>query len=280
VAHLSPILKRVLERRPKPLIWPPLKIGHRGAAGEAPENTLASFDLALRQGADGIEFDVQLSSDNIPVVIHDARLTRTTSGDGWVCEHRASVLRRLDAGSWFNRRHPLHARERFSGARIPLLAEVLHWVKARQCLAFIEIKDFRPGSAERILREIDNAGIWHLVRIFSFDLPTLQQAHEINRGARLGLDFSGRLMPVRRALALGAEALVPHWAIASKRLIRSAHRKGLKVFPWTVNYPLHMKRKILDGVDGIITNYPARLTEVVERIQKLQSTMVAANDKV
>ena len=130
---ISPILKRALDRRPKPLADTVLKIGHRGAAGEAPENTLASFDLALRQGADGIEFDVQLSSDLIPVIIHDARLARTTSGSGWVWEHRASVLRRLDAGSWFNRRHRLRARERYAGARIPLLGEVLAWTRARGC---------------------------------------------------------------------------------------------------------------------------------------------------
>jgi glycerophosphoryl diester phosphodiesterase len=272
------MLKRVLEPRPKPLIWPPLKIGHRGAAGEAPENTIASFELALRHGADGIEFDVQLASDGVPMVIHDARLTRTTSGNGWVHEHRASVLRRLDAGSWFNRRHRLRARERYAGARIPLLAEVLNWVKARQCLAFVEIKDFQEGAAAKIVDEIESAGIWHLVRIFSFDLPTLQRVRELNEQARLGLDFSGRLMPVRRALALGAEVLVPHWAIASKRLIRLAHRKGLKVIPWTVNYPLHIKRKILDGVDGIITNYPARLTEVLDRIEEAQTKISASNE--
>ena len=108
---------------------------------------MASFELAWRQGVDGVEFDVQLSSDDVPMVIHDARLTRTTSGNGWVWEHRASVLRRLDAGSWFNRRHRLRARERYAGARIPLLAEVLQWVKAKQCLAFVELKDFRPGAA-------------------------------------------------------------------------------------------------------------------------------------
>ena len=119
---------------------------------------MASFDLAWRQGVNGIEFDVQLSSDDVPVVIHDARLTRTTSGSGWVWEHRASVLRRLDAGSWFNRRHRLRARERYAGARIPLLAEVLQWIKARQCLAFVEIKDYRPGAAARILQEIERAG--------------------------------------------------------------------------------------------------------------------------
>ena len=268
MVNLSPILKRMLDHRSTPLVWPPLKIGHRGAAGAAPENTLASFELALRQGADGIEFDVQLSSDGVPMVIHDARLTRTTSGSGWVHEHRASVLRRLDAGSWFNRRYRLRARERYAGARIPLLAEVIQWVKARQCLAFVEIKDHRPGAAVKILDEIERAGLWHLVRVVSFDLPALQQARELSGHARLGLDFSGRLLPIRRALALGAEALLPHWAIASRGLIRRAHRAGLQVISWTVNYPLHMRRKILDGVDGLITNYPARLTEVLERIEK------------
>ncbi|MGD0225362.1 MAG: glycerophosphodiester phosphodiesterase family protein [Terriglobia bacterium] len=268
---LSPILKRVLDRRPSPLAWPPLKIGHRGAAGEAPENTMASFDLGWRQGVDGIEFDVQLSSDDVPMVIHDARLARTTSGNGWVWEHRASVLRRLDAGSWFNRRYRLRARERYAGARIPLLAEVLQWVKTRQCLAFIELKDYRPGGAARVLQEIERAGVWHLTRVVSFDLPSLQQARNLSGQAHLGLDFSGRLLPIRRALALGAEALLPHWAIASRGLIRRAHRAGLQVIPWTVNYPLHMRRKILDGVDGLISNYPARLTEALETIERARA---------
>ena len=234
---------------------------------------MASYDLAWRQGVNGIEFDVQLSSDGVPMVIHDARLTRTTSGSGWVHEHRASVLRRLDAGSWFNRRHRLRARERYAGARIPLLAEVLQWVKARQCLAFVEIKDFQPGVAAKVLQEIERAGIWHLTRVLSFDLPTLQQARELSEQARLGLDFSGRLLPIHHALAFGAEALLPYWAIASKGLIRRAHRVGLKVIPWTVNYPMHMRRKILEGVDGLITNYPARLTEVLNRIEQARTKM-------
>jgi len=268
VVTLSPILKRVLKRQSAPLVWPPLKIGHRGASGEAPENTLIAFDLALRQGADGVEFDVQLSSDGIPVVIHDERLTRTTSGGGWVWEHRASVLRRLDAGSWFNRRHRLRARERYAGIRIPLLAEVLHWVRARQCLAFMEIKDYRSGGAARVLREIERAGVEHLVRVISFHPPVLQEFRELSPRARLGLDFSGRLLPVRRALAVGADALLPYWAIASRGLIRRAHHAGLQVIPWTVNYPLHMRRKLLEGVDGLITNYPARLTKVWESEQQ------------
>jgi glycerophosphoryl diester phosphodiesterase len=268
MSALSPILKRVLDRRPAPLVWPPLKIGHRGASGEAPENTMASFELAWRQGVDGIEFDVQLSSDDVPMVIHDARLLRTTSGSGWVWEHRASVLRRLDAGSWFNRRYRLRARERYAGARIPLLAEVLEWAKTRECLVFAEIKDYRPGAAARVLEAIERAGVWRLVRVISFDLPALQQVRELNGQVRLGLDFSGRLQPIRRALALGADALLPHWAIATRRLIRRAHRERLQVIPWTVNYPLHMRRKILEGVDGLITNYPGRLTAVLDRLKE------------
>jgi glycerophosphoryl diester phosphodiesterase len=267
MANLPPILSRVLTPRPSPVSWPPLKIGHRGAAGEAPENTMASFDLAWRQGVDGIEFDVQLSSDGVPVVIHDPRLLRTTSGSGWVWEHRASVLRRLDAGSWFNRRHRLRARERYAGARIPLLSEALHWTTTRHCRAFVEIKDYRQGVAARVIEEIDHADAWPWVYVVSFDLPTLRQVRQLNGQARVGLDFSGRLMPIRRSLKLGAAALLPHWAIASRGLIRRAHRAGLQVFPWTVNYPLHMRRKILEGVDGLITNYPARLTKVMEGLK-------------
>src|SRR5689334_18281508 len=103
MAVLPSILKRVFSRHPSRLVWPPLNIGHRGASGEAPENTLASFELAWQQGADGIELDIQLSSDGVPVVIHDPDLRRTTSGDGRVNESHARILKRLDAGSWFNR---------------------------------------------------------------------------------------------------------------------------------------------------------------------------------
>ncbi len=266
MAILRPLLERARQaRKILPLGQPLLVIGHRGASGSAPENTLVSFDLALRQGADGVEFDVQLSSDGVPIVIHDARLDRTTSGSGRVSEHRASVLRRLDAGSWFNRRFPARARERYAGARIPLLAEALAWVGERRCRAFVEIKDPTPGAEARVLDEIVRAGVWPLVTVISFDLPTLRRVRQFDARAPLGLDVSRRLLAIRRARSLAATAVLPHYAIASRRFIRNAHRASLLVIPWTIDQPRWLRRRIEDGVDGIITNFPARLAEIRAR---------------
>jgi len=252
------------------LVWPPLNIAHRGAGGEAPENTLPAFELAFRQGAGGIELDVHLSSDGTPMVIHDHRLSRTTSGSGWVSEHRANVLHRLDAGSWFNRRFPEKARQRYVGARIPLLSEVLAWVRQRKILAFVEIKGGRkpyPGIEAKVLDEIERAGVRGLATIISFDLATLRRVRELDSRISLGLDVSRSLLALRRVRSLAGKALLPHWTVASRGFIRRAHKHSIRVYSWTVDQPVRMERKIADGVDGIITNYPARLAEVLSRVE-------------
>lgn len=245
-----------------------LNIGHRGASGEAPENTLASFDLALRRGADGIEFDVHLSSDGVPVVIHDASLERTTSGGGLVSALPVSVLRRLDAGSWFNRRYPARANNRYAGSRIPTLAEVLKWICRRSCLAFIEIKLAAaryPRIEEKVLEEIARAGAAPLSTVISFDLPTLEQVRRLDSRIALGFDFSRPVLAVRHGNSIGATSLLPHWALATRAAIQRAHQAGFRVIAWDINPPVLMRRKILDGVDGIITSHPARLAEVLNK---------------
>ncbi len=244
----------------------PLNIGHRGAAADAPENTLAAFELALRQGADGIEFDVHLSADGVPVVIHDVRLDRTTSGTGHVADHSLRALRRLDAGSWFNRRYPHRARPRYVGGKIPLLAEVLGWVHERKCLAFLEIKKGTrnyPGLEKRVLEEIHRAGVASLVTVISFDLPTLRRLRRMDPGVALGIDFTRPLLAVTRARLIEAGAVLPHWAFASRRFLKRAHQAGLNVVVWDLEAPRWMRRKIADGVDGIITSGPAKLAEVI-----------------
>jgi len=253
-----------------PFLRPPLIIGHRGAASDAPENTMAAFDLALCQGADGIEIDVHLSADGVPVVIHDPRLDRTTSGSGWVSEHPVKTLKRLDAGSWFNKRFPAKARAGYSGLRIPLLSEALAWVYKRRCLAFVELKqgaDAQPGVEARALEAIHHADAAPLTTVMSFNLVALRRLRELDPRISLGVSFNRPLRALRRAELLAAGSVLPHWAFASRRFIRRAHAAGLQVIVWTVNQPHAMNRKILDGVDGIITDYPARLAEIRTRMQ-------------
>jgi len=244
--------------------WP-LNIGHRGAAADAPENTLAAFELALRQGADGVEFDVHLSADGVPVVIHDARLDRTTSGSGHVADHSLRALRRLDAGSWFNRRYPARGRPRYAGRKIPLLAEVLTWVHDRDCLAFVEIKKStrtRPEIERKVLEEIHRAGVTLRATVISFDLPTLRRVRRMDPQVPLGIDFTRPLLAVTRARSIKAGVVLPHWAFASRRLLKRAHQAGLKVVVWDLDEPRWMRRKLADGVDGIITACPAKLAEI------------------
>ncbi len=253
---------------PKP-VGPLLIIGHRGAAGEAPENTMAAFELAVRQGADGIEFDVHFSADDVPVVIHDAWLDRTTSGSGRVRDQTFAALRRVDAGSWFNRRFPSRARPRYEGLKIPSVTEALAWARERKCLAFVEIKQPRNqylGIEGKVLEAVHRAGAAPFTTVISFHSPTLRRVRQLDSRISLGIDFTRPLLAVRRAKALGATTLLPHWAFTSRRLISRAHRAGMRVLVWDLDQPRWMRRKILEGVDGIITNFPARLAEIRARL--------------
>ncbi len=266
MAVLRPLLQRAAKRyRSAALRRPSLNIAHRGAAGEAPENTLAAFELALRQGAEGIELDVHLSADGIPVVIHDPRLERTTSGSGWVREYNVAAIKRLDAGSWFNRRYRQKASPGFVGLRIPLLAEVLAWAREQKCLAYVEIKqggEVYPGIEAKVLAEIARAGAVQLTTVISFDFPTLRRIRQMDSHINLGIDFTRPILAIRRAKAVRATSVLPHWAFASRRFIRRSHQAGIQVLVWDLDQPKWMGRKIFDGVDGVITRYPAIFAEI------------------
>ena len=242
-------------------------IAHRGASGDAPENTLAAFELALEQGADGIEFDVHLSRDRVSVVIHDARLERTSSGTGRVGERTAAALSRLDAGSWFNRRLPSKARAAYAACKIPQLVEVLEWVRARSCAAYLEIKQSRPRYhriEEKVLEEIYRAGVQRQVTVISFHRSTLRRIRLLDSRLTLGIDFMRPLLALTRARKLGAATVLPHWRFANPRWISRVHRAGLKVVVWGLDDPRWMQRRIKDGVDGIITSFPSVLREIVD----------------
>lgn len=224
-----------------------------------------AFELALDQGADGIEFDVHLSADGVPVVIHDPRLERTTSGWGRVRDYTLGPLRRLDAGSWFNRRHRLRAKPAYRGLPIPTLTETLALVRKRHCVAYIEIKQGRRphrGLEERALEAVSRAGVRQRVVVVSFHLPTLRRLRELDSSIALGIDFTRPKRALTSALVVGAGAILPHWAFAPRRFIARVHAAGRQVLVWDLEQKLWMRRKMADGVDGIITSRPARLAAV------------------
>ncbi|MGH9445102.1 MAG: glycerophosphodiester phosphodiesterase [Terriglobia bacterium] len=256
IFEFPPALERSAGPSQRPLI-----IAHRGAAAQAPENTLAAFDLALERGAEGIELDVHLSSDDVPVVIHDPRLDRTTSGCGRVRDHKAADLRRLDAGTWFNKRYPPKACAQNAGLKIPLLEEALAWVRDQKCPVFIEIKEggeTYPGIEARVMEEIARSGVARLSTIISFDFPTLQRFRELDRAVRLGIIFSRPLHALSQARAISAASLHPHQIFSSPRFVQHTHRAGLQVVVWGVDHLEALRQQIASGIDALITEHPAR----------------------
>jgi glycerophosphoryl diester phosphodiesterase len=209
------------------------------------------------------------------VVIHDARLERTTSGSGRVGRQTSGALRRLDAGSWFNQRSPARARARYAGLKIPLLVEVLAWVRQRKCLAFLEIKQGRltryPRIEERVLEELERSGARPYVTVISFHRPTLQRLRQLDSRIPLGIDFTRPLLAIRRARALRATSVLPHWAFASKRFVGRAHQAGLRVLVWDADEPQEIRRALAAGVDGVVTRYPALFGELRHSVLRVRS---------
>ena len=228
--------------------------GHRGAMGYAPENTFASFALAVEQGADAIELDVHLTADDQVVVIHDHRLERTTTGRGLVREHTLAQIRALDAGAHFD--------AHFAGERVPTLAEVLDWARDR-CALDVEIKGGPapyPGIEARVVDLIRRHGMTDRVLVISFDHPTVRRVKTLAPELATGVLYSGRpIDPVGLARAAGADALMPYWANLVAEDVERAHAAGLSVHPWATSEPDEIRALLGMGVDSVCSNHPDRV---------------------
>jgi glycerophosphoryl diester phosphodiesterase len=230
----------------------PSVIAHRGVSGEAPENTLAAFRLALKAGVDGVELDVHLSADGVPVVLHDPALERTTTGRGLVVEQALVALKQLDAGRWFN--------QRFEGERIPTLAEALDLLKPVRVI--IEIKNNPigyPGIAARVASVVREVG-HRTITVSSFDHPVLLEMKAAAPDMPTAVLFSARPVdPVALARAAGAAFLHPQWVYVSREMVEVAHAAGLRLETWTLDDLAQMKRILTAGPDAIMSNHPVRL---------------------
>lgn len=227
-----------------------LIVGHRGAAGVAPENTLASFREAIRAGADWLEFDIRVTNDGIPIVIHDSTLTRTCNGRGPVRSRSLAELRRLDAGLWYG--------DGFSGERIPTLDEVLKL--GSRIRLNIEIKArCAPAKqvAQAVWSRVQEAGLEDRVLISSFDPIILRALRSLDSRIMLGFPWKiGLRDPVRRAVSLKAKMMLFDIAGLSEKKVRRCREAGLDVWVYTVNDPEEMRRVMDLGIEAIITDRP------------------------
>ena len=244
---------------------PPLIIAHRGSSAAAPENTLAAFKQAIRDRADAIELDVQLTSDGEVVVFHDRRLERTTDGKGFLRNHSLQELRRLSAGRWFS--------TKFSSEKIPTLQEVFDLIQGTIGIN-IEIKAERRfhssyDLADRCCKLITAHNLQHRVLVSSFSRSVITRVKELKPSIPTGLLYypfsGGRLSPVRLAKSVKADYLIVGGTALRKNLVEKAVSQGIHVGEFTVNTSWRIHRAVRYNVGAIITNHPVAVRKALKK---------------
>jgi len=251
----------------------PLIIGHRGASAVAPENTLSAFARAVRDGADGIELDVRLSRDGVPVVIHDAMLPRTRLRKRLVARVKLATLKQTDVGSWFNRRHPDLARLEYTRQTIPTLEEVFGLLPNRAPQRFVIYVELKCGRSIKRNEELACAtvaavqkhGLKDQAILISFNLRTVARIKYLDNSIRTGALFGPRSALkspsriIQLAVACAADEILLNHRIVTRKLIAAASAKDLPSVIWTVDDPRWITRARSLGIQSLMTNDPAKL---------------------
>ncbi len=236
-----------------------LVIAHRGDSGAFPENTLPAFQSAVELAADLVELDYYHSADGVPFAFHDRTLDRTSNATEVLGREKIptgslawSQLRELDAGAWFD--------PRFQGTPIPTLAESLDVIQ-QGSITLIERKEGDAATCIQLLREKDL--LKHVV-VQAFDWEFLADcrrlAPELILGALGSKDLSeDRLDEIQRA---GAQVVGWNHQDLQRQHIEAVHRRGMKIWAYTVNDVERAQQLIDDGIDGIITDYPAKIMQL------------------
>ena len=248
----------------------PLIIAHRGASAVAPENTLAAFRRAIEFGADGIEFDVRLAADGVPVVIHDPSLKRTAGRRGKVAAYSSEELSHMDIGSWFSRPGKNGSNAEFADERIITLASALEFLRGFRGEIYVELKckndDLYPiaRAAAAVIERADVAGT---LIVKSFRLPVVTFFRENLPEVRTAALFAPKIKTilrkekhlVRLAAEIGAHELSIHYSLATEKLMKKAAKAGLPVAIWTADHGRWVRRAARLGVKAVITNDPGKL---------------------
>jgi glycerophosphoryl diester phosphodiesterase len=254
---------------------PVLNIGHRGASAYAPEHTIEAYDLALEQGADYIEIDLQMTADGVLVALHDKTLNRTADAPegvpeqycrGLVSKKTLEQIKMCDAGSWFS--------PDYAGEQIPTLEEIFERY-GTSVNYYIETKnpDAAPGMEEELLRLMGEYGLiepaaenWQVL-IQSFSAESLMKIHELEPSLPLiQLYWAGSSKAIQGdldAASAYAVGIGPYKKDVDAALVEAAHERCLAVHPYTVNTVEEMEELIALGVDGMFTNNPDLLDGVL-----------------
>lgn len=234
-----------------------IRIAHRGASGNAPENTLAAFKKAIEIGVDAVELDLHGSADGEVVVIHDASLDRTTDHSGPVNQTALETIKQTDAGGWFA--------PEFAGEPVPTLAEALECI-GKETIALLEIKD--PLIAEAVVAKVHETQSLDLTVIISFHTSVLQTvralAPRIPTGWLIG-SHNNHVPPeqlCQQLGELGSPLLNVNHQLITAEFAYEVRRRGIALWCWTVDDIVRMREMKAFGVQGITSNYPDRFVKV------------------
>lgn len=241
---------------------------HRGSKKTHPENTMLAFIEAERVGADGIEFDVQLSADGEIVIIHDETLDRTTTLTGYVKNYTAEELKKADAGIFFS--------EQFIGERIPLLREVFEWAAENDLIMNVELKTDKfpyEGIEQKVIDLIREFHFEDRIILSSFNHHSLEIAKEIAPEIERALLFKELPKDIENILEeKGESGFHPKRRTITKKLIQYAQKLGYKVRPWIANKRKNILLLSDLGVDAIMTDCPEKAIKLLRQKSKSSLT--------
>lgn len=225
---------------------------HRGASAYAPENTLSAFELAVKQGADGIELDVQLTRDNKLVVIHDEKIDRVSNYTGYVKDYSLNELKNFN----FNKKFPQYRK-----VSVPTLEEVYELIKPTGLTINVELKNsiVQYEKMEEMLLELESRiGMRNRIIYSSFNHYSIMKLKNMDRNTKVGILFADEFVDVPSyALKIGADALHPAlYILQLPEFISECNVKKLPLHVWTVNEEEHMRMMIDRNIDAIITDRP------------------------
>jgi glycerophosphoryl diester phosphodiesterase len=241
----------------------PMVVAHRGNSGLAPENTMVAIRQGVEAGAEMVEIDVQVTSDERLIVFHDHVLGRTTNGSGRVNAHTYEAISTLDAGSWMDKS--------YEGEAVPLLADVLEYLRGRAYLnielkRYDEDQDIADRLIASVMRTIEVAGMLDYSLLSSFDHGLLARVRQLGWQIPYAVIMhpDDRALPSERALPVGANGVVMSRKQLSHARVADAVAHRLPLGVYTINTEDEAQRALRYGIQAVVTNFPGRIMKVVE----------------